>query len=125
MLDVRILDLIATVVERCEGPGEPGPGHPPAEAVRVLAALRRFLREGTPWRGLRATPAQASGSTLRRRLAGRAAGHLPPRGPAAPGAPLRGGPGPIPGSCSGRAQPGGGPTRPDPPPPGQRGPKHP
>src|SRR3954469_10562370 len=43
MLDVRILDLIATVVERCEGPGEPGPGHPPAETVRVLAALRRFL----------------------------------------------------------------------------------
>src|SRR3954447_21428638 len=52
MLDVRILDLIATVIERCEGPGEPGPGHPPAETVRVLATLRRFLREGTPWRSL-------------------------------------------------------------------------
>src|SRR5437764_1259524 len=76
MLDVRILDLIATVIERCEGPGEPGPGHPPAETVRVLATLRRFLREGTPWRGLKATPAQASGSTLRRRLADWAAVNL-------------------------------------------------
>src|SRR3954452_21781201 len=69
-LDVRILDLIATVIERCEVPGEPGPGHPPAATVRVLATLRRFLREGTPWRSLRATADQASGSTLRRRLAG-------------------------------------------------------
>src|SRR5881392_3753795 len=51
-VDRRILDLIATVIERCEGPGEPGPGHPPAETVRVLATLRRFLREGTPWRSL-------------------------------------------------------------------------
>ena len=75
-MDVRILDLIATVIERCEGPGEPGPGHPPAETVRVLATLRRFLREGTPWRGLKATPAQASGSTLRRRLADWAAVNL-------------------------------------------------
>jgi len=32
----------------------------------VLATLRRFLREGTPWRSLTATAAQASGSTLRR-----------------------------------------------------------
>ena len=68
-LDIRTLDLIATVIERCEGPGERGPGHPPAETVRVLATLRRSLREGTPWRGPRATPAHASGSTLRRRLA--------------------------------------------------------
>src|SRR4051794_10219794 len=59
--DVRILDLIGTVVERCEGPGEPGPGHLPVEAARVVAALRRLLREGTPWRGPRATPTQASG----------------------------------------------------------------
>ena len=35
----------------------------------MLAALRRFLREGTPWRSLRATEDQASGSTLRRCLA--------------------------------------------------------
>jgi len=49
-----------------EAEGGCGPGHPPAETVRVLATLRRFLREGTPWRSLRATEAEASGSTLRR-----------------------------------------------------------
>ena len=54
-MDLRILDVIATVIERLEGPRGPGPGHPPAETARVLAALRRFLREGTPWRGLTAT----------------------------------------------------------------------
>ena len=41
-------------------------GHPPADTVRVLRTVRRFLREGTPWRSLAATAAQASGSTLRR-----------------------------------------------------------
>ena len=65
----HILELVARVVEWCEPPGNGGRGHPPAETARVLAALRRFLREGTPWRSLRATGAQASGSTLRRRLA--------------------------------------------------------
>jgi len=75
-LDTRTLGLIATVIEHCEGPSERGPGHPPAETVRVLAALRRFLREGTPWRSLRATSTQVSGSTLRRRLADWAAINL-------------------------------------------------
>jgi transposase len=37
--------------------------------VRVLATLRRFLREGTPWRSLTASPTEASGATLRRCLA--------------------------------------------------------
>jgi hypothetical protein len=41
-------------------------GHPPAETIRVLATLRRFLREGMLWRSLTATAVQASGSTLRR-----------------------------------------------------------
>jgi hypothetical protein len=72
MLDLRILDVIATVIERLEGPRGPGPGHPPAETVRVPATLRQFLREGTPWRSLVASPGQASGSTLRPRLADRA-----------------------------------------------------
>ena len=40
-------------------------GHPPAETIRVLATLRRFLREGMLWRSLTATAVQASGSTLR------------------------------------------------------------
>ena len=66
MLDARILDLIATVIGCCEEPRETAPGHPPAETVRVLATLRQFLREGTPWRSLRATADKASGSTLRR-----------------------------------------------------------
>jgi len=35
----------------------------------VVTTLRRFLREGTPWRSLTATEEQASGSTLRRCLA--------------------------------------------------------
>lgn len=67
-----VLVLAACVVERCEGlRGERrrGRGHPRADTVRVLATLRRFLREGTPWRGLRASKEQASGSTLRRTLA--------------------------------------------------------
>ena len=65
----RLLNLIATVIECCEGLRTPGPGHPPAATVRVVATLRRFLREGTPWRGLRATATEAGGSTLRRWLA--------------------------------------------------------
>ena len=65
-LDFRMLDLIATVVGCCEGQRDVGPGHPPAATVRVLATLRRFLREGTPWRSLKATEEMVSGSTLRR-----------------------------------------------------------
>ena len=90
VLDIRILDLIATVIEHCEGLGQPGPGHPPAATVRVLATLRRFGREGTPWRSLKATPAQASGSTLRRWLADWAAINLLQRGHAVLVAMLRG-----------------------------------
>ena len=61
-----MLDLIATVIECCEPTRAPAPGHPPTQTVRVLATLRQFLREGTPWRSLRASAGQASGSTLRR-----------------------------------------------------------
>ena len=68
-MNESILELIARVIERCEPTRDGGRGHPPTETVRVLATLWRFLREGTPWRSLRATDAQASGSTLRRRLA--------------------------------------------------------
>jgi hypothetical protein len=101
------LDLIATVIEHCQGPSEPGPGHPPAATVRVLASLRRFLREGTPWRGLRATPAQASGSTLRRRLAEWAEINLLQRVHAMLVAMLRGNPDLILDSSSVRAKRGG------------------
>ena len=54
------------MIECCEEPHEPAPGHPVTEAVRVLATLRQFLREGAPWRSLRASAGKASGSTLRR-----------------------------------------------------------
>lgn len=75
-MEHRILDLIATVMDACAGPpGQRGRGHPRAETIRVLATLRRFLREGTPWRSLTATAAAASGSTLRRRLREWAEGH--------------------------------------------------
>ncbi len=67
-LDGKILEVIATVVECCEEPRGRKVGHPPAETVRVVGSLRRFLREGTPWRSLTATEDQVSGSTLRRRL---------------------------------------------------------
>src|SRR3954452_20358186 len=121
MLDVRILDLIGTVIERCEGPGERGPGHPPAGTVRVLAALGRFLREGRPWGGQRATPAQASGSTLRRRLAEWAAINLLQRVHAVLVAMLRGHPDLILDSCSVRAERGGDLAGPEPDRPRQAG----
>jgi transposase len=118
------LDLIATVIERLEGPREPGPGHPPVETVRVLATLRRFLRAGTPWRGLRATPTQASGSTLRRRLADWAEVNLLQRVHALLVAMLRGDPDLILDSCSVRAKRGGDLTGPNPTDRGKRGTKY-
>src|ERR671918_2147416 len=67
-LDFRLLHLFATVIDACDRPPERGPGHPPTETIRVVTTLRRFLREGTPWRSLTATEEQASGATLRRFL---------------------------------------------------------
>ena len=118
------MDLIATVIEHCQGPSEPGPGHPPAETVRVLASLRRFLREGTPWRGLRATPAQASGSTLRRRLADWAEINLLQRVHAMLVAMLRGNPDLILDSSSVRAKRGGDLVGPNPTDRGKQGSKY-
>src|SRR3954462_2169435 len=68
VLDFRLLDLIATVIDFCTPPKERGPGHPRSATVRVLATLRQFLREGTPWRSLTATVGKASGSIVRRHL---------------------------------------------------------
>jgi transposase len=118
------LDLIATVIERCQAPGKPGPGHPPAATVRVLASLRRFLREGTPWRGLRATSAQVSGSTLRRRLADWAEINLLQRVHAVLVAMLRGNPDLILDSCSVRAKRGGDLVGPNPTDRGKQGSKY-
>jgi hypothetical protein len=69
VLNFRLLDLIAQLIVACEPPPNGGPGHPRSATVRVLATLRRFLREGSPWRSLRATAEQVSGSTLQRFLA--------------------------------------------------------
>src|SRR3954451_11217175 len=41
---------------------------PPVPTIKVVEALRFFLREGVQWRELRAIVGRASGSTLRRRL---------------------------------------------------------
>ena len=107
MLEVRILDLIATVIDACKKPRQRGRGHPPAATVRVLAALRWFLREGTPWRGLTATAEQASGATLRRCLARWAETGLLARVHAMLLGMLRGHPDLILDTCSVRAKRGG------------------
>jgi transposase len=123
-LDTRILDLIATMIECCERPREPGPGHPPAETVRVLATLHQFLREGTPWRSLRATENRASGSTLRRWLEHWARGGVLTRVHAMLVAMLRGDPDLILDSCSVRAKRAGDLTGPNPTDRGKRGTKY-
>ena len=82
--------------------------------MRVVASLRRFLREGTPWRSLTATPDQASGSTLRRVLARWAETGLLAKVHARLAAMLRGHPDLIPDTCSVRAKRGGDLTGPNP-----------
>jgi transposase len=125
-MDRRILDLIATVMDACAGSPGRRRGPPPAALVRVLATLRRFVREGTPWRGLRATAEQASGSTLRRRLREWAqADNLLQQAHAVLVALLRGGhPDLILDSCSVRAKRGGDLTGPNPTDRGKRGTKY-
>src|SRR5690349_24070205 len=107
MLDFRLLDLIADLIVACEPPPKGGPGHPRSAIVRVLATLRRFLREGTPWRSLRATVEQVSGSTLRRFLAYWAENAVLAKVHALLVAMLRGNPTVILDSCSVRAKRGG------------------
>ena len=59
--------LVAGIIDRIEGRPR-GSGRPPLPTVKVVEALRFFVREGVQWRELRATADRASGSTLRRRL---------------------------------------------------------
>jgi transposase len=122
-LDIRILDLIATVIEHGEGSGEPRPGHPPAETVRVLATLPVWAR-GHAWRSLKAPPTQASGSTLRRRLAAWAAINLRQRVYAVLVAMLPGDLTLIMDSCSMRAKRSGDLVGPNPTDRGKRGTKY-
>ena len=106
-MDFRLLDLIADLIVVCEPPPKGGPGHPRSEIVRVVATLRRFLREGLPGRSLRATIEQVSGSTLRRFLAFWAENAVLAKVHALLVAMLRGNPTLILDSCSVRAKRGG------------------
>jgi transposase len=123
-LDFRLLHLIATVIDACEPRRGCGPGHPPTETIRVVSTLRRYLREGTPWRGLIATENQASGSTLRRCLARWAEMGLLPKVHALLVGMLRGHPDLILDSCSVRAKRGGDLTGPNPTDRAKRGTKY-
>src|SRR4051812_42879973 len=123
-MDVRILRLIAPVIDYCGPPREGGRGHPPAETVRVLRTLRRFLREGTPWRSLTATEAQVSGSTLRRWLTRWAQTGLLAQVHAVLVGMVRGHPDLILDSCSVRAKRGGDLTGPNPTDRAKRGTKY-
>jgi transposase len=123
-LDIRILHLIAKVIDACKNPGRHRRGHPPAATIRVLAALRRFLREGTPWRSLIATPEQASGATLRRSLRHWAETGLLAQVHAMLVGMLRGHPDLILDTCSVRAKRGGDLTGPNPTDRAKRGTKY-
>jgi transposase len=123
-LDFRFSHLVATAIDVCERRPGRGPGHPPTETIRVVAALRRFLREGTPWRGLTATEDQASGSTLRRRLARWARTGLLAKVHALLVGMLRGQPDLILDTSSVRAKRGGDLTGPNPTDRGKRGTKY-
>jgi transposase len=114
MLDFRLLDLISQVIACCEPPPAVGPGHPRSATLRVVATLRRFLREGSPWRSLRASVDQVSGSTLRRVLARWAETAVLAKVHALLVAMLRGNPTLILDSCSVRAKRGGDLTGPNP-----------
>src|SRR3954451_1588632 len=123
-LNFKILDLIAPIIGFCTPAHARGRGHPPTETVRVLATLRQFLREGTPWRRLRATATQASGSTLRRYLEPWAQSGLLAQVHAVLVAMLRGDPTLILDSCSVRAKRGGDLTGLNPTDRGKRGTKY-
>jgi transposase len=124
-MEFRVLAMIATVMEVCMGMNDRRRGHPPATTIRVLSTLRQFLREGTPWRSLRANAEKASGSTLRRHLARWARQGLLARVHAVLVRLLRSGaPDLILDSCSVRAKRGGELTGPNPTDRGKRGTKY-
>ena len=63
----KAVAMVAAVIDRLEG-RPPGTGRPPLPTLKVVEALRFFVREGVQWRELQATAGRASGATLRRRL---------------------------------------------------------
>jgi transposase len=63
----RAVELVAEIIDGLEH--RPlGTGRPPMPTIKVVEALRFFVREGVQWRELRAAAGRACGSTLRRRL---------------------------------------------------------
>src|SRR3954471_23565770 len=124
VLDFRLLNLIATVIDFCTPPTEQGRGHPRSATVRVLATLRQFLREGTPWRSLKATADKVSGSTLRRHLEQWAGTGVLAQVHAVLVGMLRGDPTLILDTCSVRAKRGGDLTGPNPTDRGKQGTKY-
>lgn len=123
-MDYRLLDLISDVIVACDLPRLGGPGHPRSATVRVVATLRQFLREGSPWRSLRARVDQVSGSTLRRFLARWAESGVLAKVHAMLVSMLRGNPTLILDSCSVRAKRGGDLTGPNPTDRAKRGTKY-
>jgi transposase len=65
----RAAELIAEIIDGIDGRPY-GTGRPLLPTIKVVEALRFFVREGVSWRELRATAGRACGSTLRRRLDG-------------------------------------------------------
>ena len=63
----RAAGLVAEIIDRIEDRPY-GTGRPPLPTIEVVETLRFFVREGVPWRELRAAAGRACGSTLRRRL---------------------------------------------------------
>jgi transposase len=63
----RAAELVAAMIDRIEARSF-GPGRPPLPTIKVVEALRFFIRESVQWRELRAAAGRACGSTLRRRL---------------------------------------------------------
>src|SRR5919107_1844994 len=63
----RAVALVAEIIDRIEDRSH-GTGRPPLPTLKIVEALRFFVREGVQWRELRATAGRACGSTLRRRL---------------------------------------------------------
>jgi hypothetical protein len=63
----RAAELVAGIIDRIED--RPfGTGRPPLPTIKVVEALRFFVREGVQWRELRATAGRACGSTQGSRM---------------------------------------------------------
>ena len=131
-MEFELLGLVATVIDFCAEAGERRVRRPPTRTVRLVATLRRFLREGTPWRSLgrslgrslAADAGLASGATLRRWLRTWAREGRLQKAHAVLVRQLRGAPDLIVDSCSMRAKRRGDLTGPNPTDRGKQGTKY-